>query len=433
MRIAIGFLLLLGSLSIAGAFPEPAEAALPTLTYRHTHLLFTIGPKDMASWQSEGEQWMYRGQPVVPPAELRVDGDSVPALPEGFEKGVRTDWDPEAIVQTISQRIAPQIEREPGKVTIRRNASGSIMFDGAGFQGRKIDMEKVAMLTIEALESGVADITLPMIISQPELDVQDAELREKGIKEFVTMGESDFTHSTQNRIHNVRVGLDRFNGHLIEQGETFSFVETLGPVDGSTGYLKELTIIGDKTVPDYGGGLCQVSSTAYRGVWEYGFPILQRKNHSYAVSYYGPQGTDATIYPPNVDIKFLNDSPGALLMQTVIDVPNTKAYFLYYGTRDDRQTEVVGPFTWGFKAAPPPRTEYTNDLPAGARRKVGEPVRGLSAAWFRTVKKGGQEKTEGTYSVYQARPLYYQVGGAAPSAGTGSLSDAPAGETMISD
>lgn len=293
-------------------------------------------------------------------------------------------------------------------------------------------MDALVDLTIAALDGNVRDIQIPVRETEPAITVNDEELREMGIKELVTIGESDFTGSTQNRIHNVTTGLNKFNGHLIAQGETFSFVKVLGPVDASTGYRKELTIVGDKTIPEYGGGLCQVSSTAYRGVWEYGFPITQRKNHSYAVGYYAPQGTDATVYPPNIDIKFLNDSPGALLIQTVIDVPEKNAYFLYYGTKDDRFAEVMGPFTWGHKAAPPPRTEETTEIPAGTRRKVGEAVPGLRAAWFRTVHKAGESTTQGTYSIYEARPLYWQIGVEHLSA-SGSLTNAPGTEAVLSD
>jgi len=430
MRMVIGFVGLLG---IMGVFVPSAGAATPTLTYRFRHHLFTISAKDTAAWQTQQELWTYRGQPVTPPAELRAEGDAPMPMPAGFERGLRPAWDSEAIAATIAQKIGPAVERSAGNVTINKSASGSIVFEGVGFPGQKIDLGQAAMLTVDALESGVVDISLPVTVTPPTVTVLDEELKKMGITEFVTIGESDFTHSTLNRIHNVTVGLNKFNGHLIPQGKTFSFVETLGPVDGTTGYKKELTIIGDKTLPDYGGGLCQVSSTAYRGVWEYGFPIVQRKNHSYAVSYYAPQGTDATVYPPNVDIKFLNDSPGALLMQTAIDVPNTKAYFIYYGTKDNRQTEVVGPYSWGFQGAPPPRTEYTTDLAPGTRRKVGEAVRGMQTAWFRVIKKDGEEKVESVYSTYQARPLYWQIGVENLPAGSGSLTDAPASEGVISD
>jgi len=425
----VGFLGVFGFLAV-----ESADAATPTsLMYRYKHHLFTITAKDIASWQSKEEVWTYNDRPVSAPAMLRVDGDELPALPAGFGKTFQPTWGRDSIRQTIATRIASKLDQEAGSVTIGRNASGSIVFEGAGFPGRTVDLETAVTLTLEALQTGVADIHLPMIEKQPRVVVTDSKLSSLGIKELVTIGESDFTGSTQNRIHNVRTGLNRFNGHLIEKGETFSFVKRLGPVDAAAGYRKELTIIGDKTLPDYGGGLCQVSSTMYRGVWEYGFPITQRKNHSYAVSYYAPQGTDATVYPPNVDIKFLNDSPGALLIQTVIDVPHVKAYFLYYGTRDDRTTDVIGPFTWGRRGAPPPRTEYTTEIPAGTRRKVGEAVPGLSAAWFRIVKKDGEETVERVFSSYQARPLYWQIGVDNLPTGSGGLTDAPAGEAVISD
>ncbi len=427
MRLIFGFLGILGSFG----FAVRTEAATTTLTYRHRHHVFTI--RTGADWQSAKEVWTYRGQPIVPPAELRVEGNESIPLPDGFAKSTEVAWDEAAIAQAIAEKIVPSIDRSAGAVTISKTASGTIIFEGEGFPGQTIDLELATRLTVQALEQSVTDITLPVTITPPTVTVNDAELRELGIKEFVTIGESDFHGSTQNRIHNVVTGLNKFNGHLIEKDETFSFVKELGPVDGTTGYRKELTIIGDKTLPDYGGGLCQVSSTAYRGIWEYGFPIIQRKNHSFAVHYYAPQGTDATVYPPNVDIKFLNDSPGALLMQTAIDIPNTKAYFIYYGTKDDRTSNVYGPYTWNHIPAPPPRTEETMEIAPGTRRKVGEAVPGMNAAWFRVVEKDGKTETKGTYSTYQARPLYWQVGVASLPTGSGALTDAPAGEAVIAD
>jgi vancomycin resistance protein YoaR len=432
-RIARLYACMFGCIGIIGLFPQFAHAALPNITYRYKHHIFVISAWQMTGWEGQKEIWTYNGQPVVPPAELRVDGDIIDPIPAGFAKEFQPAWNEEAIAATISAAISSTLDRSAGNVTISRNASGTIVFDGVGFPGRSVDTRAAARLTAEALSSGVIDIMLPVIETQPQVTVLDEELRSKGITELVTLGESDFHGSTKNRIHNVTTGLNKFNGHLIEKDETFSFVKTLGPVDASTGYLKELTILGDKTVPDYGGGLCQVSSTAYRGVWEYGFPITQRKNHSYAVHYYAPQGTDATVYPPNVDIKFKNDSPGALLMQTMIDVPNMKAYFLYYGTRDARTSNIIGPFSWDFHGAPPPKTEETTEIPVGTRRKVGEAVNGMRTAWFRTVEQDGKETVQGTYSIYQARPLFYQIGVDRLTTGSGSLTEAGAGESVISD
>lgn len=428
-NVFTGFLLFL----IFLIFPSSVSAASSVLTYRYLHHLFTITAADMRDWTAAEEMWTFQGREIVPPQELRSEGDAPLIVPAGYERTERVAWDRLAIEATLRRKIADRLNKEPGSVIIDQTATGTIVFEGVGLPGRTVDLSAATLLTVAALEKGVTDIVLPVLETQPALTVRDPGLRSQGILELVTVGESNFTGSTQNRLHNVEVGLNRFNGHIIASGETFSFVKVLGPVDASTGYRKELTIIGARTVPDYGGGLCQVSSTAYRGVWEYGFPIVQRKNHSYAVSYYAPQGTDATVYPPNVDIQFLNDSPGALLIQTYMDRATHKAYFLYYGTRDDRRAQVVGPYVWNRTSPPPPRTEETTDIPAGTQRKVGEAVPGMQTAWFRMMHKGDTTVIDGTYSTYEARPLFWQIGVTTLSTSTGSLSDAPVGETVLSD
>ena len=426
------FLGVLGMFYLLGIVSS-AQAAAPTLTYRYRHFLFTLTASDMQQWQGEEEIWTYHGKEITPPASFLVDGDRVPPPPEGFARTTKITWDTDAIAATIAEKIASHIDQPAGSVEISRSQTGAILFRGIGFPGRTVDTKVAALLTVEALKQGATDIMLPVLETQPTVTVLSKELRDMGIRELVTIGESTFYGSTKNRIHNIKTGLNRFSGHLIARGETFSFVKVLGPVDATTGYRKELTIKGEKTLPDYGGGLCQVSTTAYRGVWEYGFPITQRKNHSYAVSYYAPQGTDATVYPPNVDIKFLNDSPGAILIQTAIDTEHLKASFLYYGTKDNRESDVIGPFVWGRTEAPPPRTEETTEIPPGTTRKVGEAVPGLHAAWFRTIRRDGQEKTEGVYSIYEARPLFTQIGVATLSTGSGSLTSAPESEAVLSD
>lgn len=410
---------ILGIVGILGIFPVRADAATFALTYHYKHLLYTIPILKQKDWMSPQEVWMYNGKEVTPPQELRADGDEAPAIPSGFQKQKKSAYNRNAIMATLQTSIANDFNHAAGKVTIGKTATGAIVFDGVGFPGRTINLETAADLTIAALNDGVGDIMLPVIETTPTITVTDPDLQKQGIKELVTLGESDFSNSPKNRLHNIAVGLGKFNGHLIRKDSIFSFTGVLGPVDGSTGYLKELVIKGDQTVPDYGGGLCQVSSTAYRGVWEYGFPITDRRNHSYMVSHYLPQGTDATVYPGSADMKFKNDSPGALLMQTYAE--NNKAYFLYYGTKDGRKAEVLGPFIWAQTPPPPEKTQLTLDLKPGERKKVGERVPGARVAWFRTVDLDSKTTTQGTYSIYSARPLFYLVGtDKLPVAGTGA-------------
>lgn len=404
-RIAFG---ISGFLLLALPVAVAAQSYYPELLYRHDHHLFALNPNTY-DWRKTEEVWTYNGTEIDPPQELRVDGDVVPSLPEGVARSLRSVWNLDAIEQTVAERIASVVDRPRGEVTIRRDGE-EIVFDGVGLLGKTVDLRRAALLTADALDRNVTDIHLPVHEQQPIMHVLDTDLQDMGIIEVVGIGESNFARSASARRHNISTGLSKFNGHIIPQGAEFSFNDILGPVNGQTGYLKELVILGDKTMPDYGGGLCQVSTTAYRGIWEYGFPITDRRNHSFAVQYYAPQGTDATIYPPYTDMKFLNDGPSAILIQTYDE--GDIAYFIYYGLRDERNVEIVGPYVWDRRTAPPDRVEYTTDIPEGQTQVVGKAVPGMQTAWFRILREeDGTETIQPFYSYYEARPNYTLIGG----------------------
>lgn len=388
----------------------PAAHAAPLLiTYTFKHHILSLSVAAHPEWKETTEVWKYRGRTAIPPSRFKTCGVE-DVVENGWTRENASGWNEDSIARSIAREISVKIDRPAGRVVIAQSGSG-ITFDGRGLPGQRVDTALAASLTKQALEQNVNLVILPVETSPATVLVQEPDLRAEGIKEVVMVGESVFAKSPVNRRHNIGVGLSKFNGHLIPQGAVFSFVEVLGRVDASTGYRKELVIQGEETLPDYGGGLCQVSSTAYRGPWEYGLPIVQRKNHSYAVSYYSPQGTDATIYPPNVDMKFTNDTPGALLIQTFFDEQD-RAYFIYYGTKDDRQTEVFGPYVTDRVAAPKEeKISYTTEIPRGKKRKAGERHDGMKVMWYRSVTHSGTGSVfERFFSAYQARPLYWQVG-----------------------
>ncbi|HLC75644.1 MAG TPA: VanW family protein [Candidatus Peribacterales bacterium] len=381
------------------------HAAPASLQYQYGEQVFTIEPQK--SWLEAKDVPMYRGR------ELRfATGES---LPHGVVMEKKQTWSKAKIASMLDRTIGAVINREAGSVRIHRDTNDAIVFDGLGLNGRLLDLDRTAELTLLALEQNISVIQLPITETEPEVVVEDPELQAMGIAELITIGESDYAGSPKNRIHNIAVGLARFNGQIIPKDEEFSFGKILGPVNAKTGYLPELTILGDKTLPEFGGGLCQVSTTAYRGAWRAGLPITARRNHSYAVRFYFPPGTDATVYPPWTDMRFMNDTAGAILVQTHHE--NNKAYFLYYGTKPkERSVELVGPFTWDPIAPPPDRIEYTTELPLGESRVLSKRVPGMKAMWYRIITDEGMDaEPEQFASYYEARPYYEEIGmGASP-------------------
>ena len=311
----------------------------------------------------------------------------------------------------LEKKIAPTINQEKQDVTIDIDKDGKIKFEGFAMSGQEIDYEKAFFVIKKAYAKKESDVRLPIKEIKPVVTVSNEELKNKGITSLISTGETNFAGSPRNRRNNIRVGLDKFNGQLIAPNDESGAGKILGRVDGSTGYLKELVIKGNKTIPEYGGGLCQVSTTVYRSLLFAGLPITQRRNHSYAVSYYDPQGLDATIYPPSVDLKFKNDTEGYILLQTT--TVGNKAYSNVYGTPVDRHIDLIGPYYYSYRNVPPAKTEYTTELPPGKRQIVGSAHKGFKASWYRRISYVDQEKKdvlEHIFSNYEARPNYTLIG-----------------------
>jgi vancomycin resistance protein YoaR len=216
-------------------------------------------------------------------------------------------------------------------------ADGKVLITANETIGRQVDREKALSDIQNAVKAGSS---VNIVINQIQPEVSRANFESLGLKELISEGWSDAAGSPKNRIHNYTTGASKFNGVLIKPGEKFSFNKALGPVDASTGYLPELVILDNKTVPEYGGGLCQVSSTAFRAALNAGLPIDERHFHAYPVVYYKPYGVDATIYLPSPDLRFTNDTGKYIMIQTKI--VGTKLYFDFYGTKKPGKVTFSG-------------------------------------------------------------------------------------------
>ena len=337
------------------------------------------------------------------------------------ETGIDVVIDEGGLGKYVQDFIATEVESPAENVSITMDDAGVITFEGSAKDGIEVNTEVLKDMIELSLESGVDAIDLPVKTLSSEVNVSQ-NLADLGIKELISVGYTDFTGSPYNRILNVGVGLSKFNGLLVEPGETFSFLDNLGAVDAASGYYKELVITNNETKPEYGGGLCQVSSTMYRAVLYGGLPVVARTEHSYAVSYYAypsGYGLDATIYQPAPDLKFTNDTGSYILIQSYSE--GTSAYFKFYGTDDGRTVMMDGPYYSNRVGAPADIIVYTTELAAGETQKKDSAHNGFDATWYRTIiGSDGTEETETIFSHYQAWPAKYLVGIAEGESGSGT-------------
>lgn len=213
--------------------------------------------------------------------------------------------------------------------------------------------------------------------------IPPAEADSLNIKDIIGTGHSNFAGSPANRRHNIDTGVAALHGLIIKDGEEFSLVKALGTIDESTGYLPELVIKGDKTIPEYGGGLCQVATTLFRASLASGLPITARQNHSYRVSYYEPAGTDASIYDPWPDVRFINDTGNDILIQAKVEKDDV--YFDFWGVKDGRKIKISEPVIYNIVAPPPTKIIESEDLAPGEKKCTERAHAGASAYFDYTV------------------------------------------------
>lgn len=305
------------------------------------------------------------------------------------EDGVWAGLDEAALAEFLGP-LAMALFREPVNADFHFDPTTiALILDAPSVTGREMDVAASAQQVNAMLQSGEHFVPLLFTESPPDyLDTVTAE--DLGIRELVAVGESYFTGSSSARDKNIRLGASKFNDIIVLPGQTFSFNQYLGDVTPEEGYDESYVIIGNRTVPGVGGGICQVATTAFRAAYFGGYPVVERWPHAYRVGYYelggfGP-GFDATIYSPLVDFRFTNDTPYHILIRTEVDPANARLRFLFYSTKTGRTVEQVGP-TWGSPIAPEKAVyEYDESLPAGTVKQIERAHDGLKAVLGRVVK-----------------------------------------------
>lgn len=362
------------------------------LTLQYEDAQFYLSRERLASWLTTA----YDGDRVL----ASLDTDKIAAYVTTVAKALNV------------APVPPQITTADGLVTgftpskVGRSVQESLLID-----------DLVANISSRATTSHGDTLTVPVKATQMSPIGLDAAA---GIRELIGTATTPFTGSPKNRISNIKNGIKFISGAIVQPGEEFSTLGRLGTVDNTTGYLPELVIKGDRTQPEFGGGLCQVSTTLFRAVLNAGLPVTMRRNHSYRVSYYekdgngtriGP-GLDATIYDPQPDFRFKNDTANPIMI--IGYVIGDKATFELYGTKDGRTASVDGPHQLTETPSGDPIYIETTDLAPGVKKQVETPHPGGTAiATYSVTYADGHVNKQVFRSSYRPWPAQYLVGVAA--------------------
>jgi vancomycin resistance protein YoaR len=198
---------------------------------------------------------------------------------------------------------------------------------------------------------------------------------------------TDLADRTPHQRFNAQRAASRIDGVVVKPGMIFSFDDAVGGWSADQGYLKAPVSYNGVLIDDYGGGVCETSTTVYNAALLAGLPILERHAHTFSPSY-APPGRDAAVAYPSADLKFRNDTGAPLTIRVAVDRDRLVCRLLSLNAHPQRVTIVSR-----ILDRKPPSTVSPDALADTSRPRSRWRVRGrdgLRVAVYRSRYENGQ-------------------------------------------
>lgn len=199
--------------------------------------------------------------------------------------------------------ILEEYSSEPISASYKRDEAGDI-YVSPGNDKVTVD-EKEARAIIKEHSAPGETYEIPAKVEKA-LHTTD-ELTEALFRDTLSSYQTSFATSDSNRSTNVTLASKSINNKILLPGEKFSYNGTLGKRTPEAGYKMAGAYANGQSVQQYGGGICQVSSTLYNAVMLANLKVDERTCHMFKVGYV-PLGRDATADYGTVDFVFSNNT-----------------------------------------------------------------------------------------------------------------------------
>lgn len=383
----------------------PVVTLVPPITLQmaeETKVIFDKLVTQGLRFELAGNGWEVPGNALTSWLQIYQDPD---------EGRMAVTGDPKMLQEWL-EHVADEATRPPtnARFTVRDE---KVHLNSPAEQGYQTDSDVLLATAQAAIEQGITALYLPAEVQEPAYTAQN--MHTWGFENVIAEGVSLFAGSPVERAHNIAHAASKLHGFVIPPGETFSFLNVLGPITRDDGYQSSLIIFGDQTVPGVGGGVCQVSTTMFRAAFWAGLPITERNQHSYRVGYYerdgSPPGFDAAVYDPGVDLKFINDSEHPILIQTHVDEKSMELKFVLHGHSTNRSVRMLPAVAKNWVEHGPPLPDKEDpDLPLGERLQIEWAVDGVYAEIHREIVVDGVSHFDQFRSRYRPNREGWLVG-----------------------
>ena len=294
---------------------------------------------------------------------------------------------------------------EGGNITVSTNATGSVPQVS----------EAIAHLneTFFSPNEKTTAAEVQVVSAQIPESMSFEEALDYGLITEISSYTTRYASGAEARNNNIHVAADALNNSICKAGETWSFLALAGEATPEKGYQGAGAIIGGEYSDAIGGGICQVATTVFNAVYEAGYPIERRNNHSLYIASY-PEGRDAAIAYPDIDLVWRNDTESDVLLR--MSYTNSSVSATLYGVDPGYEvTTVYGEWEEG----EPYRTVVRKDpdYPIGTEFIESSGANGRSITIVRTVKdrNGNIIQEKEFHSNYQPKNEVKVQGSAEPS------------------
>ena len=381
------------------------------------YALITSGPLDIY-WR-EGQTYAISVDQLEAWASIEdlpgPEGDAVPSI----------IVDRDAIRAWVAP-LAAEIDHPPADARYGIDpANGRLTVLDGGRAGTRLDLEGSVDRVIEAAytEQRVAELAVEL---EPRR-VSDQLERELNTRlEEVQHLSTSFAGSPTGRLQNLLVAVERLDGLTLAPGQEASFLAHLGEVSASGGFdLLQLmggapgasaalpgalapaptaaveggpaaTAAAPGPTPGTApagltGGIAQVATTFFRAAFWLGLPITERHAPPLRIGWLEPPiGLDATVFPGQRDLRFVNDTPDYLVFDLGIDVERGLLSCVVYGRPvEQRSVELIGPSVEAVTPAARPASLRQPLLALGLSQQVGWAREGARVRIERRVSVDG--------------------------------------------
>lgn len=251
------------------------------------------------------------------------------------------------------------------------------------------------------LEETENECVIPLKVTKPSKTTD--MLGEEAFPDRLATYSTTYDGSNYNRSTNLRLSAAKINGVVLMPGEEFSYNKTLGQRTAAAGYKPAAAYVSGKVVNEYGGGICQTSSTLYNTVLLANLEVTSRSNHCY-VSSYVPISRDATVSWGTLDFKFKNNRKYPIKIRAYASNGVVKVDILGVKQDDDYEVVIESKAISSIKYS----TQYEEDasLEEGKEKITQSGVNGSIGEAYKVLKKNGKvvSRTLISRDRYSAKP-----------------------------